>query len=284
MTDAGSGNSGGTPRRGLHWARARVIALVVLGGVALALPIVALPAAFLLFVGWLSLPPSALPNRRAATAALGVAALAALGGVVRFLVEVAPLGIVRGGQVATEKRAISRLREVVFAEDALRRHGLVDPDGDHVGSAGLLGELTGAVALRGGAKLAVPILSPEFAPRHDTPQGPAAEVGGYLYLVCLPTGEGFTGQPTEPVDEERAEREYLAYAWPAAARPGFDAVLAIDARERILVGRPRPPAALPFVGPERPPPCAASLTDDGPLAWEAWENKPPRRQLPGDRG
>ena len=99
-------------------------------------------------------------------------------------------------------------------------------------------------------------------------------------MVCLPgAAGGLTARPTDPVNEELAERRFIAYAWPVAAGGGPMHAFAIDEHERILVfdnagesGQPR------YASPNFPPPCDAALSG----AWKPWRGKKPRATLPGD--
>ncbi|HYP86911.1 MAG TPA: hypothetical protein VEQ59_02135, partial [Polyangiaceae bacterium] len=86
------------------------------------------------FVAWASLPR--VPDRELGRERwlLLLAATAACIGLFRFLVIEAIPGIVAGGNRFTEQRAISRLREILFAEDTARRIASQDPDHDGVGS------------------------------------------------------------------------------------------------------------------------------------------------------
>ncbi len=257
----------------------RIGLLVLLGLTAAVLPVLALPAGFVLWVGWLSLPRLSPAVRRVVQLTFALAGVAAAVGLVRFVIEHAAAGIVGGGQTATSRRAISRLRELVFAQDMMRKNAFLDADADGIGSAGWLGELAGSTPPRSQRLLDVPILNHEWEPNTETPLGPAVELGGYLFMICLPTDDHWTARPGQPVDEERAEREFFAYAWPAEARPGFTEVYSVDARETLLVGRPAAGRPLPYIGRSQPPPCDAAVTQE--LRWERWENKPPRARLPG---
>jgi len=231
------------------------------------------------FVAWASLPRAEKAELRREHALLLVAALAACIGLFRFLVLEAIPGIVQGGNRFTEQRAISRLREVLFAEDMARRSAARDPDGDHVGSAALLGELTGELGLRQGARLAMPLLE-GFPKQVETSLGPASEIGGYFLLVCLPKqGGGFTAQPGEPVDEELAERRFVAYAWPSGTAPGLENAVALDEHEHISLAPAKP--GLRF-GAAAPPRCDDVVAPETRDSWTAWRHKQPRRSLPGD--
>lgn len=263
------------------WVALRVGLPVGLGLAALPFPVAALPAGFLVWIGWLSLPKLRPKSRRVAGVLFAVAGLAAAVGLVRFVIGHAIVGIVGGGQTATSRRAVSRLRELVFAQDMMRKHAFIDPDGDGVGSAGWIGELAGEVPLRGGQFLEIPVLNQEWRHPIETPAGPAVEAGGYLFIVCLPTHDGWTARPGGAVDEERAERRFLGYAWPALQRPGFHAIYSVDEVERIQVGRPVDGSELQYVGASRPPACDAAVNGGDTLRWELWENKPPRERLPG---
>jgi hypothetical protein len=108
-----------------------------------------------------------------------------------------------------------------------------------------------------------------------TALGPAARVGAYLYTVCLPLiGGGWSAEPGAALDEQAAERRFIAYAWPAAGGP-FSRVYFIDEHDSIRVS----PAAAPGVSSGAPPRCDPAASS----AWPAWKDKKPREALPGDR-
>jgi hypothetical protein len=237
-------------------------------------------AVFSSLVGFLTLPKSG----RERVAALSLAGLAALGttvGMIRFVTGPALQGIVEAGTRAAGQRAVSRLREIVFAEDGMRRMAAIDGDGDGVGSAALLGELSGATPLRTGGTLGVPVLSREYRPTVETASGPAAAIQGYLYQVCLPQADGgFSAVPGALVDEESAERRFLAYAWPESAADRLSRVYFIDEHERILVSSNRgDDGGLLYVGARRTPSCLRAELD---ARFRPWRDKKPRRDLPGD--
>jgi hypothetical protein len=233
------------------------------------------------FIAWASLPKVPRAELRREHWLLGIAAAAAMLGLCRFLVVEAIPGIVQGGNRFTELRAVSRLREISFAEDSARRHASQDPDRDGIGSALLLGELTGELPLRAvGARLAPPLLE-SYPPQRDTKLGPASEIGGYLLLVCVPQlGGGFTARPAVAVDEELAERRLIAYAWPGGSAPGLDSALALDEHEHIWLAPARPGLRL---GPDDPPACDDVVAPSTRADWKPWRDKKPRQTLPGDR-
>lgn len=232
------------------------------------------------FIAYLGLPRD---RSRALTVLTGAAGLLSLAGFMRFLVVEAMPGIVQGGNRATEDAAVSRLRQVLFAEDALRKRGDVDPDHDGVGSAALLSELAGHIGLRGGARLAPPVLE-RFPEPVESPIGPAMELSGYLFVVCLPTPDGgFTARPGSAVDEEAAERRFVAYAWPAADQRGLLNSFFMDEHERILFAANGAPAGQrPRIGLDHPPACDEALNPKTREEWQTWKGKRPRQKLPGD--
>jgi hypothetical protein len=234
----------------------------------------------LAFIAFVALPKP--PPRVLTWLALGAGA-ASLVGFVRFLIHEAVPGIVQGGTSATEAAAVSKLREILFAEDSMRKLAAIDPDGDGVGSAGFIDELTGRAGLRGKARLSTPVLE-RYPAAVETALGPAVEVAGFYFAVCLPkAGGGFTAKPGEAVDDETAERRFVAYAWPVAADRGLSAAYFLDEHERILFAPNGAPAASrPRVGTERPPACDDALSPATREQWQVWRGKRPRDRLPGD--
>jgi hypothetical protein len=251
-------------------ARAWLVALLALCFGSIVLPKLGLPAAFLTFIAVLALPDQA-PGSRSMKLGLVLASLGACIGVVRFVVEEAAPGIVQGGRAAVERKAVERLREILVAEDAMRRLAPIDPDADGIGSAGLLAELCGGVPLRGGkalepAPLACHSLVPFGSMLVD-------DSGAYLHVVCLPApGGGWTATAGTPVDDEQAERRFIAYAWPNPSS-AFDRAFFIDEHERILETQLR----------VRDFRCDSALAPLEPERWQVWMGKQPRSGLPGDR-
>lgn len=206
----------------------------------------------------------------------------ALVGLTRFALGDALQGIIEARGRASSTRAVSTLREILFAQDAMRRYAFIDPDADSIGSAGLLAELSGASSARGKAPLATPPLAPRFAPAQATRTGPALERDGYLFLICLPkAGGGLTAQPGEGIDDELAERRWVAYAWPAASASPHQLAYFINEHERILESENGEPDALRLVGPSAAPEC--DDVERSPRQWTAWRDKQPRPELPGDQ-
>jgi len=239
-----------------------------------------LVASFLAFVAL----PREREQRRIPLALVAVAGLASLVGFSRFVIHEAVPGIVQGGTFATQNAAVSRLRELLFAEDSLRKLAMIDPDGDRVGSAAFIDEMTGRRGLRGGARLVPPLLE-RYPDSQPTALGPAVEINGYLFAICLPKlGGGFTANPDDAVDDEAAERRFFAYAWPASSDRGLSHAYFLDEHERILFApNGAPESDRPRTGADRPPRCDDAIAPETREQWQVWRNKRPRDRLPGDR-
>jgi hypothetical protein len=266
------------------WFRwARVLFVLALSAASLLWPLLALLAALLVLVTFLSVPRD-VPERARLVALLAASAILAVVASIRFVVTRAVPGLVQGGTNATEQRALSRLREVLFAEDAMRRLALHDPDRDGVGSAGLIGELSGVTPVRGARLLDRAPLNSEYSRLVDTEIGPAAAIGAYLFVVCLPTRRGeWSARPGDEFDDERAERAWVGYAWPIDDARGVAQVFFLDQHERILTLENRKGRELSYAGPNFPPPCDVGLGAGAGSAWKPWRNKQPRAELPGDK-
>lgn len=208
--------------------------------------------------------------------------LCSLVGMTRFVLVDALTGIVEARGRDSSARAVSILREILFAQDAMRRYAFIDPDGDGVGSAGRLGELTGVHGARQGPPLATPPLAPRLAPSVSTRSGPAYEHGGYFFLICLPgPGGKWATTPSDPVDDEAAERRFLAYAWPTTKDAPHSAAFFMDEHERILESDEQVAGAPRLVGPAGAPDCDDALVRTE--LWRPWRGKQPRAELPGER-
>lgn len=262
--------------------RALLWGVTLLGLACAALPKLALIALFSCVVLLISQQRLRAHSPRLVTPLLVVAGLGTVTGLIRFTLTEAIPGILRGGTAAADKAALSKARQVVTAEDALRRGGFMDHDADKIGSAGLIAQLAGFVPLRGAPSLDPAPLSYDASQLVDTALGPAMQSGSHLIIVCIPSAAGgFSADPTAAVDEERAEREYFIYSWPVAIGLGVQNAYAIDQHERIWVSTNTQNGTLRYAGPSFPPPCSA--VQDPSNGFTPWENKQPRKELPGDR-
>jgi hypothetical protein len=263
-----------------------VIALTIAAAslVAIWLSKLALATGLGTLLGFVSLPKATGRENRSANLLYAVAALASSVALIRFVLFDAMPSLVAAGNQTTAERAVSRLREILFAEDVMRRRALWDPDHDGIGSAALLGELSAKIPLRGGELLTPPLLNEAYAHVEDTRIGPAVLAMGYLFVVCLPRkGGGLSARPDDPVDDELAERRFVAYAWPAASQHGPSEAFFIDEHERILVSENRAGNEPRWAGPNFPPSCDAALDPATGPSFSPWRGKKPRTILPGER-
>ena len=261
----------------------RVLLLCAAAVLSLWLIKLALFAAVGTLLGFVSLPSQPRRQVFALKLALGVSGACATVGTFRFLVLEAVPGMVEGGTTATEQRVVSRLREILFAEDAWRKNAYYDPDGDHVGSAGLLGELSAEFGVRGGNRVEPPVLE-GYPKLVETRLGPAADIGGYLLLVCLPKqGGGYSARPGDAIDDEAAERHFYAYAWPAERGQGLTTAYFLDEHERILLADSQEAEPRRLIGIDAPPACDDVSAPGTAGDWRVWRHKKPRSSLPFDK-
>lgn len=247
-------------------------------------PRISVFAGLLLVIGFASLSRFRHPAKKSVVQLLVLASCATTVGMVRFVGGEALQGITEARGRATSKKAVSLLREILFAQDALRRYAMIDHDGDGVGSAGLLAELSGAAGARGKRPLGTPPLSPRFAPRTLSGVGPINEQEGYLLLICLPRqGGGWATHHAARIDEEAAERRWLAYAWPAREGLGHSTAYFINEHEEIFESPNETADGLRLVGSESPPSCEDALGNARQDVWHVWNEKSRRTRLPGDR-
>ncbi len=244
----------------------------------------ALLAGLATLIGFVALPKLEPRQKRAANALYALASVCSAVALVLFVQREAFPSLVTAGNEARGFGAVSRLREILFIEDVMRQKAYLDPDHDGIGSAGLVVELSGKVPLRGRETLSPPLLNQTYSHIEDTKIGPAAVVAGYFLIVCLPrVGGGFTARPGDPVDDESAERRFVAYAWPAAAQHGSQEAYFLDEHENILLDENGAGGEPHYAGQYFPPPCDAALAEPTRGEWRVWKGKKPRTSLPGDR-
>ncbi|MCA8973256.1 MAG: hypothetical protein KDC98_00975 [Planctomycetes bacterium] len=161
-----------------------------------------------------------------------------------------------------ELAAIAQLKNISSAQAQCQAAGVIDVNNNGAGEYGFFGELSGAVAVRGGSdRISPQVLSNAFAKVVDG----RIHRGGYVFQIYLPdhrslgVGEDATGGDPDNgqgVSPSLAEVSWACYAWPethggtgqraffidqagdilasentarrysgAACKPGFDAAL-----------------------------------------------------------
>jgi hypothetical protein len=200
---------------------------------------------------------------------LAVVALALAGGAFgRFMVVEGAASIVAAGRRSTEEKALSRLREVAWAQERARELAVV-PGGGYLSLAELTGRIRGRRTDAGG-----PFLADTFS---------QSEAGawlseGYRFAVFLVDDEGVH---PEGNDVARAASHFLAYAWPAEANGGAGRAFFVDADDRICEARLNHPVdgrINPFAAFETDSLAAARCTGASASGWafKPWKKKQPR--------
>lgn len=140
---------------------------------------------------------------------------------VRFTVAVALPGIMAGGRRSSEERAVSRLREIHWAQSRAREIKLQDTNHNGVGEYAPLALLVDQNAQ---------LLNPEqYKPQDAT----TFMASGYFYRVYLPTSREAAAAQGEGVDATLAESRFVAYAWPATQGAAGNRVFFLDQDENV---------------------------------------------------
>lgn len=228
---------------------------LTLGALSALLPVLALPALFATTLAALILDGRA----RLVGGLLG--GIFATAGFVRFVTGWVAPNIVAAGQRSAEEVAVSRLREIQWAEARALELGLATDAGGHVRAA-TLDELVTTPA-PGGA----PLLRPDlYLPRATN----VRSVQGYDFEL-------------HPAPSLESRRRWVAYAWPAAGAGGGKRVFYIDSDDRICettnadarYGPGRAPAVFAALGTPSFDATACGQGTDGNM-WLPWKGKTSR--------
>jgi len=114
---------------------------------------------------------------------------------------------------ANETAAIATLRNINSAQAQFQASGMADVNRNGNGEYGTFGELSGTVGVRGGEKLAPPVLGPDFG---KVDRGVVTR-HGYHFRIYLCDAKGSAigeEQGTKEVDADKAETTWCCYAWP----------------------------------------------------------------------
>ena len=215
-----------------------------------------------------------------------VGALLLVGLVMLWTIKSMVPNIVAAGRRTSEEAAVSRLRELLWAEDRIREAGAIDRDGDGRGEYAFLGELMGQGS--GKAKVAQPPLQPGRF-REVKPGVYRGE--GYGFVVYLPAagGGGAIEGGADQADAATARDRFIAYAFPIEGPGAGRRLFYIDQDERVCEatiadGDPTSPGA-PSWNAALPPGARSidAISDCGPGGdghlWRPWRHKkarPPR--------
>jgi len=114
---------------------------------------------------------------------------------------------------SNETAAIATLRNITSAQAQFQATARADANRNGNGEYGFFGELSGAVGVRGGAKMNPPVLSRAF---QKVEKGVVTR-SGYHYRIFLPgkNGDGLDeSADAAQVDAPLAESTWCCYAWP----------------------------------------------------------------------
>jgi prepilin-type N-terminal cleavage/methylation domain-containing protein len=160
-------------------------------------------------------------------------------GIIAIIASISIPNILAARQTANERAAMATLRSVCTAEAQFQASSKADEDADGTGEYGGLGELSGAVAVRG-AGLKVPTdLSGQF--RTIDANGEVNR-SGYYYRVYLPNNAGTGvvenaggGYNLGVLEPDIAETTWVAYAWPSKLGSTGKKVFCINQRGEIVM-------------------------------------------------
>ena len=116
---------------------------------------------------------------------------------------------------ANETAAIATLRNMVSAEAQFQSTSLADTNNNGIGEYGFIGELCGAVGIRGGSAIRLPTLSTAFQSVNAVGR---VQRGGYYFILALPgaSGTAVIQNTMNLVSADLAETTWAAYAWPTS--------------------------------------------------------------------
>ena len=254
----------------------QVRGVLILSAIGFFYPILAIPAFLFMIILSTSIPEDH-PSRRRELMILGLSLTLCLTGIAKFIISDGMKGIVEAGYRATGKKALTSLREIRIAQDILRKKAYLDYDKDGIGESAHLSELMGLDKARGTIELPFAPLRNNFARLETVGDAQIGYRSGYYLMVCLPTADnGWTAHPSTLPDNEAAEANFRAYAWPAEPFKSTTTVYFINALEEISMFDNED---FQIVGLDKRPDCMSRESTE--LAWAAWRNKKPRSKPAG---
>ena len=136
---------------------------------------------------------------------------------------------------AVELGVQAMLRQIVSAQSHLQKAGVADENQNGIGEFGGLAELSGAVGVRDARTLDPAVLPPAF---RTIDAGGVTRLG-YKIRVALPSKSGWVwerdagGFAAGAVDAVKAEKRWVAYAWPIDPTKTKGRAFAIDERGKL---------------------------------------------------
>ncbi len=254
----------------------QVRGVLILSAIGFFYPILAIPSFLFMIILSTSIPEDH-PSRKRELLVLALSLTLCLAGIAKFIISDGMKGIVEAGYRATGKKALTSLREIRIAQDILRKKAYLDHDKDGIGESAHLSELMGLDKARGTIELPFAPLRNNFSRLETIGDAQIGYRSGYYLMVCLPTSETeWTAHPKTLPNDELAEANFRAYAWPAEPFKSTTTVYFINALEEISTFENKD---FQIVGLDQRPDCKSR--DNTELAWSAWRNKKPRSKPAG---
>ena len=246
----------------------QVRGVLILSAIGFFYPILAIPSFLFMIILSTSIPEDH-PSRKRELLVLALSLTLCLAGIAKFIISDGMKGIVEAGYRATGKKALTSLREIRIAQDILRKKAYLDHDKDGIGESAHLSELMGLDKARGTIELPFAPLRNNFSRLETIGDAQIGYRSGYYLMVCLPTSETeWTAHPKTLPNDELAEANFRAYAWPAEPFKSTTTVYFINALEEISTFENKD---FQIVGLDKRPDCKSR--DNTELAWSAWRNK-----------
>ncbi len=133
---------------------------------------------------------------------------------------------------AAEIAVQAMLRHLVAAQAQFQQAAPADENNNGTGEYGGFAELAGKVGVRGARTFLPAVLPPAF----ELVKRGAVRRAGYEFKMALPTRDGWAWEHDDGgfragvVDAARAERAWVAYAWPIEPGKTGDHAFAVDER------------------------------------------------------
>lgn len=231
----------------------------LLSAAALPVPVLALPAFLAVTLTFIALDGGARRLVGFVGAPLAAAAF------VRFLLVFAVPNIVVAGERAAEDKAVSRLREIRWAEGEARQLKWRDSNSDGTSEYVPLSDLLKGTQSLLKAGLYQPV-----------GQGGVVRTEAYDVVLYLPARGGGWTQLAADADPAGSSQRFIAYAWPVGERHGGARAFFIDQDEQICELQPSP-----YLGPGALPPPEGALNAmiggkcpvGGTPGWHIWKKK-----------
>jgi prepilin-type N-terminal cleavage/methylation domain-containing protein len=159
--------------------------------------------------------------------------------IIAIIAAIAIPGLLRARISANEGSAIGAMRTLSTSQAQFQSQAQVDQDADGQGEYGVLGELSGGVAIRTKGITA----NPTFVTTSLQPTGTHeyGQKSGYYFKIYLPmtggpmTDSGTTAPTTvDDTDADNQEVKWRAYAWPVAAKSTGNRCFAVDQSAEVF--------------------------------------------------